>query len=123
MIKGQKILALDFDGTLVECVYGGDLDKKEGKVAHPKFDVINAVRERVKQGWDVILWTCRNGAYLDEAVAFCKLHGIPLVAINDHHPAVKEACKELGYEPGPKVFAHEYWDDKAVTLKMISEEC
>lgn len=114
-----KIIALDADGTLFEDNYHGGLFEADSHDLRPKWDIINKVKQRITEGWDIILWTCRDGERLREAEEFCAQYGIPLVAVNDHHPQVKKICVECGYTPGPKIFAHEYWDDKAVTLKMI----
>lgn len=114
-----KIIALDADGTLFEDNFEGGFANTGCHSLRPKQDVINKVKQRVAEGWDIILWTCRDGECLKEAEEFCISNNIPLVAVNDHHPQVKEICKELGYTLGPKIFAHEYWDDKATTLQMI----
>lgn len=115
-----KIIALDADGTLFEDDFAGGLHKMfDHAHLRPKQEIIDKVKQRVAEGWHVILWTCRTGPLLHDAEMFCKAQGIPLAAVNDHHPKVKEICAKLGFVPGPKVFAHEYWDDKAVTLDMI----
>jgi hypothetical protein len=40
-------------------------------------------------GWKLILWTCRENekkrAYLDEAVEFCRSHGVEFDAVNEPH--------------------------------------
>lgn len=120
MLLTAKILAVDADGTLFEDNYQGGLHRvTDSDALTPKWEIINKVRQRMAEGWDIILWTCRTGPLLEQAVEFCKDHDIELVAVNDHHPQVKNICALNGMNPGPKIFAHEYWDDKAVTLDMI----
>ena len=55
----RKILAVDFDDTL----FWTDYYSYE---CEPNWPVINYVRKRQKEGWIIILWTCR---YREEAVA------------------------------------------------------
>ena len=64
------------------------------------------------QWYQVILWTNRVGEPLEKAVGFCKEHDIHLDAVNENLPEIVEAfggdCR--------KVFANEYWDDRAVLM-------
>lgn len=95
-----KILAVDFDGCLVENAWP--------KIGKPQCSVINAVKQRKRDGWKVILWTCRSGKMLDDAVEWCRRHGIELDAVNDNLPEVQKA---YGGNPR-KITATEYWDDR-----------
>ena len=60
----------------------------------------------------MILWTCREGKELEDAVAACKAVGLEFDAVNDNVPELKEA---FGTNPR-KVGATEYWDDRAVCM-------
>lgn len=99
------IIAVDFDGTLVE-----DKFPEIGKPNDPVFELLCKAQENCVK---IILWTCRNGERLDQAVKFCESHSqLKFDAVNDNIPEV------LGLFPGNarKVYANEYWDDKAVFI-------
>lgn len=99
---GLRIIAVDFDGCICKDMFPN--------CGLPNFDVINDAIVARQNGAKVILWTCRVGELLDNAVAFCKNYGLEFDAVNENIPEVKEAygvdCR--------KVCATEYWDDKSV---------
>jgi len=68
-----KIIAVDFDGTLCESAWP-DIGK-----AH--WGVINQLVKRQAEGDKIILWTCRTGKQLEEAVKWCTNHGIRFKAV------------------------------------------
>ena len=103
----SKIIAIDFDGTLVTNEYPG--------IGAPIETTIMALRREQARGAKVILWTCRVGAHLDAAVKWCADHDIHLDAVNANLPEIVNA---FGGDT-TKVFAHEYWDDRAVNVKDI----
>lgn len=77
MPTGQhKIIAVDFDGTLVDHVYPmiGD----ESPYA------IKSCRYLVKEGCQLILWTMRSCNELAEAVSWCENNRIKLWAVNNN---------------------------------------
>lgn len=79
MISSKNpILAIDFDGTIVESKYP-DI----GKPMLFAFETLKKLQER---GFILILWTYRRGKHLDEAVEFCRKHGIEFYAINKNYP-------------------------------------
>jgi len=75
------IIAVDFDGTLVEHRYPAI-----GKEILFAFETL---RELQKQNHQLILWTIRTGKELDEAVEFCKNRGIEFYAVNKSYPEEK----------------------------------
>lgn len=99
-----KIIATDFDGTLCE--------NKWPEIGAPNVEIINYIK-RQKNGGDVklILWTCRAGDRLNEAVNWCKEQGLLFDAINEN---ISEIIEEFGSDTR-KVFAHEYIDDQMCT--------
>lgn len=99
-----KIIAVDFDGTLVT--------DKFPLIGDPILKNIERVKEEQANGADIILWTCRTGYPLMDAVYFCRSIGIELAAINEGLPHVEGNYKE----PSRKIFADEYWDDRAVHM-------
>jgi hypothetical protein len=94
-------IAVDFDGTIVENRY-----PRIGKPLPFAFETLKAMQDR---GCALILWTCREGALLDEAVDFCKKNGIEFYAINQNHP------EEANFGASSrKVDANFYIDDRAI---------
>ena len=71
-------VAVDFDGTIVENEYP-DIGK-------PKLFAFETLRELQKRKFRLILWTFRSGKPLEEAVEFCKKHGIEFYAVNKNYP-------------------------------------
>jgi hypothetical protein len=99
-----KIIAVDFDGTIVHNAYP--------KIGEAKPEVIAALLEEQRRGARLILWTCRRGKELAEAIDWCTAHGLIFDAINEGLPE----SEELYGGETRKVFADEYWDDKAVRV-------
>ena len=101
----QKIIAVDFDGTLCKA--------KWPEIGEANEDVIRSLLSRQAKGDKIILWTCRRGGLLKEAVNWCKARGISFDAINANLP---EHIEKYG-DDTRKVYADEYWDDKAVPVR------
>ena len=72
------IIAVDFDGTIVEHRYPAI--GKELPFA------IDTLRQLAAEGHRLILWTVREGQYLDDAVAFCRDRGLEFYAVNRDYP-------------------------------------
>ena len=108
MSEGPKrkytIYAVDFDGTLVENA------PPNYDTYRPNMYLINHLIKRRKAGNKVILWTCRTGERLKNAVAFAKSVGLEFDAVNENLP---EIIEYFGGKSSRKVFADIYIDDKA----------
>ena len=72
------VIAVDFDGTIVEHRYPSI--GKELPFA------IETLRKLAEEGHRLILWTVREGQYLDEAVEFCRSRGLEFYAVNRDYP-------------------------------------
>lgn len=96
-----KIIAVDFDGTLCRESYP--------KIGLPNLPLIYLLRNLRMDGKQIILWTCRCGERLDEAVAWCKRFGLEFDAVNENVP---ETLERYGME-ARKISADVYIDDKA----------
>ena len=92
------IIAVDFDGTLQ--------DAKQS----PNYALIKRLKYSQSQGNTVILWTCREGKTLLDALAFLKVYGFRLNFVNCNCP---EGIKKLGHD-SRKVYADVYIDDKSI---------
>lgn len=93
------ILAVDFDGTL----YDGDKTNTT---------LINRLKGNQRQGDIVILWTCRDGKRLSEALNILAKSGFKPNLVNQNAPQV---IQTLGYDPR-KILADIYIDDKALSI-------
>lgn len=96
----SHILAIDYDGTID---YAGF-----PKVGNADMNTIKALKEWKAAGNKLILWTCRDGSSLADAVRYMNDLGIDFDAVNDNIPEIKR----LGFR-SPKIFAHHYIDDAA----------
>jgi len=102
------IIAIDFDGCI--CANGWP-DIEKGVLIESTIDKI--IKQRVKNiNTDFILWTCRAGKKLSEAIEFCKKYQLPIYYFNEQHPSVYSWMQDA--RDTRKIFAHEYWDDRAV---------
>jgi len=72
------IIAVDFDGTIVEHRY-----PNLGKEIPFAIESLKLLQEH---GHQLILWTYRAGKELDEAVGFCKKNGLEFYAVNKNYP-------------------------------------
>ena len=68
------IIAVDFDGTIVEDAYP--------KIGKPMLFAFESLKQLQSQGHRLVLWTYRHGKTLDEAVEFCQKNGIVFYAVN-----------------------------------------
>lgn len=113
MLFDYSIVAVDFDGTLCEDKWPEIGDARESLIWH--------LRCRQARGDKIILWTCRTGEKLREAVEWCSLYGLIFDAINENLPEVIEFCGG----DSRKIYADEYIDDKMVNQfgYSINDEC
>lgn len=95
-----KRIAVDFDGTLR--LY------KVLQVAEPNELLIKKLVQAQENGHKIVLWTCREGEQLQEAVEWCKQHGLEFDAVNENvDPEETEADH--------KIRAEVYVDNAAIT--------
>lgn len=101
-----KIVAIDFDGTLVEDRFPA--------IGEPISAMFKLCKELKKAGVKLILWTSRDNdseaKNLDSAVKFCAEQGLTFDAVNRNIPEVIN----LFHNDTRKVYADLYLDDKAV---------
>ena len=102
----MKAIAIDFDGCLCTNAYPD--------IGEPNWGVINKAKQEQEAGAGLILWTCREGQQLKEAVEACRHWGLRFDAVNESLPEWLEF-----FENRPrKVGATEYWDDRAVRMPL-----
>lgn len=92
-------IAVDFDGTIVENRYP--------KIGKPKLFAFETLKALQEKGNLLVLWTYRSGQELEDAVEFCREHGVEFYAVNKNFPEEKydEAISR-------KIDADIYIDDK-----------
>ena len=93
------IIAIDFDGTLVEHRYPAI-----GRIIPFAFDTLKALQSKQHR---LILWSHRAGKELEAAVEFCRSQGIEFYAVNKNYP--EEEWKEHNSR---KILADIYIDDR-----------
>ena len=96
-----KIIAVDFDGTLCE--------DRWPHIGAPNKQLIEYLRNERRRGAKIILWTCRAGVQLNEAIDWCVEQGIKLDAVNENLPEIVERFNG----ESRKIFATEYIDDRS----------
>lgn len=72
--------------------------------------LIDHLINRQRQGNKVILWTCRCGERLQDAVMWCKRYGLEFDAVNENLP---EMIKWYGND-SRKIFYDVLIDDKSI---------
>lgn len=107
--KDKKIVAIDFDGTITL----GDNRKWIGKESYI-FDyyeerkIITDWIRKNRSKMYLILWTCRYGKALNNAIDFCNSINIKFDAVNEN--IVDFKCSN-------KIMADYYIDDKSVNVE------
>lgn len=96
------IIAVDFDGTLCASRYPG--------LGEPVSGAIEAMQALRDKGHYLIIWTCRTGDRLTEAINWLIEHEIPFDRVNDNSPGNVD---EWGDNPR-KISCALYVDDKVV---------
>ena len=107
-MNDYKIYAVDFDDTLCKNKWPG--------IGRPNKSLIKFLKLKQSQGHKIILWTCRCGDKLTEAVKWCTQQGLIFDAVNDN---IQEMTDLFGNN-SRKVFASCYIDDKNIGFfKML----
>ena len=92
------VIAVDFDGTIVEHDYP--------RIGAPAEHAIHYLHKFRQYGVKIVLWTMRSGDELIEAVKYLEYHGVELYGINEN-PTDKH------WTNSPKAYANIYIDDAA----------
>lgn len=104
-INRYEVIAIDFDGTIVEHEYPA--------IGSPVNGAIDVMRRMQKVGKKLILWTMRSGKELEEAVNYCKSHGVTFWGINKN--------PDQHWSASPKAYAQLYIDDAAFGCPLIND--
>jgi hypothetical protein len=101
-MDNRKIIAIDFDGTIVKYVKDAYL--------YTDFDLMPNVQEVIawiNQRFYTVLWTCRCGEQLKIALDFLARNGLVFHSINKNAPF-------LDFHTSRKIFANTYIDDRGL---------
>ncbi|MGZ0016327.1 BT0820 family HAD-type phosphatase [Yeosuana sp. AK3] len=77
-LNDKLIIAVDFDGTIVEDTYPN--------IGKPLMFAFETLKKLQEDGHRLILWTYRCGDKLEDAVKFCERNGIFFYAVNHSFP-------------------------------------
>ena len=99
-----KIIAVDFDGCLVT--------DRFPDIGEEIPETVGRLKEEQRNGARAILWTCRSSDQLAAAIQWCTERGLLFDAVNENPPDVIAA---FGGDTR-KIYADEYWDDRAVRM-------
>ena len=99
--KDKLIIAVDFDGTIVEDGYPG--------IGEPRIFAFETLKRLQQDGHRLILWTYRCNNRLEEAVEFCKENGIEFYAVNKSFPE-----EEFNGDVSRKIMADLFIDDRNI---------
>ena len=102
-----KLIAVDFDGTLCTDAYP--------LIGEANLHLINLLKNVQKKGCKLILWTCRSGLPLEDAIAWCGMHGLYFDAVNQNVP---EIIERYGHD-SRKITADLYVDDRAADCAQL----
>ena len=101
--KRHLILAVDFDGSVVE--------NKFPEIGPTRPHALKVLKLAKAAGHTLILWTCRCGEHLADALEWCTRNGLEFDYINSNDPRL------IAYFHGDdprKINADIYIDDKTV---------
>lgn len=102
--KGSKVVAVDFDGTIVKHAYP--------EIGDPIPLAVEGLLKFQEKGWQIILNTMRGGEYLQAAVDLVESQGIKLYGVNVNPT-------QCHWTDSPKCYAPLYIDDAALGCPLI----
>ena len=108
-MKPYFCIAVDFDGTLCH--------SKWPDIGLPNEDLIECLKNCKANGNKLILWTCREGKALTDAVDWCTAQGLTFDAVNDNLPEVIS----LYGNNSRKISCDFYIDDRNIMFSKLLE--
>ena len=101
----KRTIAVDFDGTLCE--------NRFPEIGEANAELISQLIEEQKNGAEVILWSCRSGRRLKEAIRWAEKQGLRFDYVNRNTPerirTYRSDCR--------KISADVYIDDRAAAFR------
>lgn len=80
------VIAVDFDGTIVEHKYP--------EIGEERPYATEVLKMLIADRHKLILWSVRNGKLLDDAINWCKERGVTFYAVNSDSSAMFEEAKD-----------------------------
>jgi len=105
------IIAVDFDGTIVENEFP--------RIGRFKKGAIETLAKLYNEGHYIIIWTCRSGIKCSAAEKHLKKHNVKFHAINKSNPENLAFYKGIDSR---KIYADKYIDDKHIGFKIDWKE-
>lgn len=102
----NKIIAVDFDGTIVTHMYP--------ELGRPVPNAIRVLKALLVADCKLILWTMRSGSELQAAVDYCSEHDIGFWGINQNPD-------QISWTSSQKAYAHLYIDDAALGTPLLQD--
>ena len=102
-----KIIAVDFDGTLCYSDWPA--------LGDPNVRLISYLRKLRDQGNKLILWTCRAGEALEDAIRWCREQQLEFDAINDNLHVIVE----MYGNNSRKITCDYYIDDRSLLPEAV----
>lgn len=102
----NRIVAVDFDGTLCENRYPS--------IGKPNEKLINHLKKRRSKGAKLILWTCRRDKELENAVEWCKGQGLIFDAV-----VADKYIDDKNYNNG---FTLPFWSNNLAYNQQLKKE-
>lgn len=103
----KKVIAVDF--------WRNTFTEEFPNIGKPIWKTINWCKNQKQKGNILILWTCREGSDLQEAIESCKNIGLVFDYINENVP---ERTKRFGNDCR-KIGADIYLDDRAFKIEDL----
>lgn len=98
------VIAVDFDGTIVEHKYP--------KIGEEIIFATDTLKQLIKDGHRLILWSVREGQLLQDAVDWCHERGVDFYAVNKDYP--EENGRQSNSSFSRKIKADMFIDDRNI---------
>ncbi len=114
------VIAVDFDGTIVEHRYP--------EIGEERPFATETLKMLIRDRHQLILWSVREGKLLDDAVEWCRQRGVEFWAVNRDYP---EETTDNNQSFSRKIKADLFIDDRNIgglpdwgtIYRMASEQC
>ncbi len=100
-LNDKLIIAVDFDGTIVEDAYPN--------IGKPIIFAFETLKKLQENGHRLILWTYRSGDKLEDAVTFCNNNGVFFYSVNSSFPE-----EQYDINVSRKIHADLFIDDRNI---------
>jgi hypothetical protein len=107
MIENKLVIAIDFDGTIVEHAYPGI-----GKLYDYAKDCINSLYDSGR--YYIIIWSCRAAQDELDMIEFLNEKGVKYHAVNENCPEFLNICSNLTHGNPRKIYYDILVDDRSL---------